>query len=59
MTLAPDFTLKHSQDPSIIEAHMKQMCSASTGVLALCWDSPKSNDKNGKHTDDLAPTILG
>lgn len=58
MTMAPAFTLRHSQDPSIIKVHMKQMGLASIGVLVLPWDSPDSNDKNGKPTDDLIPTIL-
>lgn len=35
MTLAPAFTLRCSQDPSVIEAHMKQLCSALIGILAL------------------------
>lgn len=56
MTLAPAFTLRCSQDPSIIEAHMKQMCSSLIGVLALSWDSPNSNN-NSKPTDDLVPNI--
>lgn len=42
-----------SQDPSAIETHMKQMHSASTGILALSWYPPDSNDKNGKLTDDV------
>ena len=58
MTLAPAFTLRHSQDPSLIEAHMKQMASASIGVLGLSWYSPDSNGKNGKPTDDLILTVL-
>lgn len=34
------------------------MGPASIGALALTWDSPDSNDKNGKPTDDLIPIIL-
>lgn len=38
MTLAPAFTLRCSQDPSITEAHRKQMCSfnwCTSPVLGL------------------------
>ncbi|XP_059886203.1 glycoprotein endo-alpha-1,2-mannosidase isoform X3 [Delphinus delphis] len=37
---------------------MKQMYSASIGVLALSWYPPDSNDENGEPTDNLVPTIL-
>lgn len=48
----------HRIDPSVIETHMKQMHSASTGVLTLSWYPPDSNDENGKPTNELVPTIL-
>ncbi|KAF7253777.1 Glycoprotein endo-alpha-1,2-mannosidase [Varanus komodoensis] len=47
-----------SKDPSVIEAHMKQILSASIGVLALSWYPPGMADENGEPTDGLVPTIL-
>ncbi|XP_037655276.1 glycoprotein endo-alpha-1,2-mannosidase-like [Choloepus didactylus] len=37
---------------------MKQMRSASIGVLALSGYPPDSSDENGEPTEDLVPTIL-
>lgn len=54
----PELGSFDSQDPSVIETHMKQMHSASTGVLTLSWYPPDSNDENGKPTNELVPTIL-
>ncbi|KAM9666269.1 glycoprotein endo-alpha-1,2-mannosidase isoform 2-T2 [Trichechus inunguis] len=54
----PELGSYSSRDPSVIETHMRQMCSASIGVLALSWYPPDSKDENGEPTDDLVPTIL-
>ncbi|XP_007523850.1 glycoprotein endo-alpha-1,2-mannosidase [Erinaceus europaeus] len=54
----PELGSYSSRDPSVIEVHMKQIHSASIGVLALSWYPPNANDENGIPTDDLVPTIL-
>ncbi|KAM9059635.1 glycoprotein endo-alpha-1,2-mannosidase isoform 1-T2 [Megaptera novaeangliae] len=54
----PELGSYSSRDPSVIETHMKQMYSASIGVLALSWYPPDSNDENGEPTDNLVPAIL-
>ncbi|XP_070306204.1 glycoprotein endo-alpha-1,2-mannosidase [Odocoileus virginianus] len=54
----PELGSYSSRDPSVIETHMKQMYSASIGVLALSWYPPDLNDENGEPTDNLVPTIL-
>ncbi|XP_060023890.1 glycoprotein endo-alpha-1,2-mannosidase isoform X6 [Lagenorhynchus albirostris] len=54
----PELGSYSSRDPYVIETHMKQMYSASIGVLALSWYPPDSNDENGEPTDNLVPTIL-
>nr|KAF6462426.1 mannosidase endo-alpha [Molossus molossus] len=54
----PELGTYSSRDPSLIETHMKQIYSASIGVLALSWYPPESHDENGVPTDDLVPTIL-
>uniref|UniRef100_A0A8C5P9K5 Glycoprotein endo-alpha-1,2-mannosidase n=1 Tax=Leptobrachium leishanense TaxID=445787 RepID=A0A8C5P9K5_9ANUR len=47
-----------SRDPSVIDAHMKQIRSASIGVLSLSWYPPGMSDENGQPWDDLVPAIL-
>lgn len=54
----PELGSYSSRDPSVIETHMKQIYSASIGVLALSWYPPNSHDENGESTDDLVPAIL-
>lgn len=54
----PELGSYSSRDPSVIETHMKQMRSASIGVLALSWYPPDASDENGEATDYLVPTIL-
>ncbi|NXG90949.1 MANEA mannosidase, partial [Stercorarius parasiticus] len=54
----PELGSYSSKDPSVIEAHMKQMRSASTGVIVLSWYPPGMADENGEPTDDLVPVIL-
>ncbi|XP_040839723.1 glycoprotein endo-alpha-1,2-mannosidase [Ochotona curzoniae] len=54
----PELGSYSSRDPSVIETHMRQMRSASIGVLALSWYPPDTNDANGQPADDLVPTIL-
>ncbi|KAM4687253.1 glycoprotein endo-alpha-1,2-mannosidase isoform 1-T3 [Discoglossus pictus] len=54
----PELGPYSSRDPSAIEAHMKQMRSASIGVISLSWYPPGMSDDNGEPTDDLVPTIL-
>nr|XP_020640060.1 glycoprotein endo-alpha-1,2-mannosidase isoform X2 [Pogona vitticeps] len=54
----PELGPYSSRDPSVIEAHMKQMSSASIGVLALSWYPPGMADENGEPADGLVPTIL-
>ncbi|XP_004673764.1 PREDICTED: glycoprotein endo-alpha-1,2-mannosidase isoform X1 [Condylura cristata] len=54
----PELGSYSSRDPAVIETHMKQIYSASIGVLALSWYPPYSYDENGLPTDDLVPTIL-
>ncbi|XP_016075711.1 PREDICTED: glycoprotein endo-alpha-1,2-mannosidase [Miniopterus natalensis] len=54
----PELGTYSSRDPSVIETHMKQIYSASIGVLALSWYPPDTHDENGVPTDDLVPTIL-
>ncbi|XP_038203914.1 glycoprotein endo-alpha-1,2-mannosidase [Arvicola amphibius] len=54
----PELGSYSSRDPSVIETHMRQMSSASIGVLALSWYPPDSSDENGEATDHLVPTIM-
>ncbi|XP_030053899.1 glycoprotein endo-alpha-1,2-mannosidase [Microcaecilia unicolor] len=54
----PELGAYSSRDPSTIETHMKQMRSASIGVVALSWYPPGMADENGESTDDLVPIIL-
>ncbi|XP_029449912.1 glycoprotein endo-alpha-1,2-mannosidase-like [Rhinatrema bivittatum] len=54
----PELGTYSSKDPSIIETHMKQMHSASIGVVALSWYPPGMADEHGEPTDDLVPAIL-
>uniref|UniRef100_A0A8B9QH24 Glycoprotein endo-alpha-1,2-mannosidase n=2 Tax=Apteryx owenii TaxID=8824 RepID=A0A8B9QH24_APTOW len=54
----PELGSYSSKDPSVIEAHMKQMRSASIGVISLSWYPPGMADENGEPTDDLVPVIL-
>ncbi|XP_054826494.1 glycoprotein endo-alpha-1,2-mannosidase isoform X3 [Eublepharis macularius] len=54
----PELGPYSSKDPSVIESHMKQISSASIGVLALSWYPPGMNDENGEPTDGLVLTIL-
>ncbi|CAI5769846.1 glycoprotein endo-alpha-1,2-mannosidase [Podarcis lilfordi] len=54
----PELGPYSSKDPSVIEEHMKQMSSASIGVLALSWYPPGMGDENGEPVDALVPTIL-
>ncbi|KAK2500825.1 hypothetical protein MC885_010047, partial [Smutsia gigantea] len=49
----PELGSYSSRDPSVIETHMKQMYSASIGVLVLSWYPPNTSDENGENTDDL------
>uniref|UniRef100_A0A8D0C8B8 Glycoprotein endo-alpha-1,2-mannosidase n=1 Tax=Salvator merianae TaxID=96440 RepID=A0A8D0C8B8_SALMN len=54
----PELGPYSSKDPSVIEAHMKQIRSAAIGVLALSWYPPGMADENGEPTDALVPMIL-
>ncbi|XP_053566529.1 glycoprotein endo-alpha-1,2-mannosidase [Bombina bombina] len=54
----PELGPYSSRDPSVIEAHMKQIRSASIGVISLSWYPPGKSDDNGEPTDDLVPAIL-
>ncbi|NXS89929.1 MANEA mannosidase, partial [Erpornis zantholeuca] len=54
----PELGSYSSKDPTVIEAHMKQMRSASTGVIVLSWYPPGMADENGEPTDDLVPVVL-
>ncbi|XP_062836663.1 glycoprotein endo-alpha-1,2-mannosidase isoform X4 [Anolis carolinensis] len=54
----PELGPYSSRDPSVIDAHMRQIRSASIGVLALSWYPPNMADENGEPTDVLVPTIL-
>ncbi|XP_039770749.1 glycoprotein endo-alpha-1,2-mannosidase isoform X2 [Ornithorhynchus anatinus] len=54
----PELGPYSSRDPSVIETHMRQMRSASIGVIALSWYPPGLADDNGEPSDDLVPLIL-
>ncbi|XP_058690782.1 glycoprotein endo-alpha-1,2-mannosidase isoform X3 [Poecile atricapillus] len=54
----PELGSYSSKDTTVIEAHMKQMRSASTGVIVLSWYPPGMADENGEPTDDLVPVVL-
>lgn len=54
----PELGPYSSRDPSVIAAHMKQIRSASIGVVALSWYPPKMADDNGEPTDDFVSNIL-
>ncbi|XP_044864843.1 glycoprotein endo-alpha-1,2-mannosidase isoform X3 [Mauremys mutica] len=54
----PELGTYSSKDPSVIEAHMQQMRSASVGVIALSWYPPGMADENGEPSEDLVPVIL-
>ncbi|XP_063297389.1 glycoprotein endo-alpha-1,2-mannosidase [Pelobates fuscus] len=54
----PELGPYSSKDPSVIDAHMKQMRSASIGVVSLSWYPPGMSDDNGEPWDDLVPVIL-
>ncbi|KAM4772031.1 glycoprotein endo-alpha-1,2-mannosidase [Rhinophrynus dorsalis] len=54
----PELGPYSSRDPSVIEAHMKQIRTASVGVVSLSWYPPGLSDENGEPSDDLVPTIL-
>lgn len=54
----PELGLYSSRDPSVLEAHMKQLRSASVGVISLSWYPPQMSDDNGIPADDLVPNIL-
>ncbi|XP_030641061.1 glycoprotein endo-alpha-1,2-mannosidase isoform X2 [Chanos chanos] len=44
-----------SRDPSVIEAHMQQLRTAS---IAVSWYPPGKHDENGDSTDDILPLLL-
>ncbi|XP_053315428.1 glycoprotein endo-alpha-1,2-mannosidase [Spea bombifrons] len=54
----PELGPYSSRDPSVVDAHMKQMRSASIGVVALSWYPLGMSDDNGEPTDDIVPLIL-
>ncbi|KAG8444755.1 hypothetical protein GDO86_009795 [Hymenochirus boettgeri] len=54
----PELGPYSSRDPSIIDEHMKQIGSASIGVVALSWYPPGMADDNGEPTEKIVPTIL-
>ncbi|XP_043856718.1 glycoprotein endo-alpha-1,2-mannosidase [Dromiciops gliroides] len=54
----PELGTYSSRDPYIIETHMRQMRSASIGVIALSWNPRGLADNNGESTDELVPAIL-
>ncbi|KAA0710974.1 Glycoprotein endo-alpha-1,2-mannosidase [Triplophysa tibetana] len=47
-----------SKDPSVLEEHMQQLCTAGVGVLALSWYPANMKDDNGEEIDNLVPLIL-
>ncbi|XP_044129546.1 glycoprotein endo-alpha-1,2-mannosidase [Bufo gargarizans] len=54
----PELGLYSSRDPSILEAHMKQMRSAAIGVISLSWYPPQTSDDSGIPAENLVPTVL-
>ncbi|XP_068087283.1 glycoprotein endo-alpha-1,2-mannosidase [Hyperolius riggenbachi] len=54
----PELGPYSSRDPSVLEAHMKQMRSAAIGVLSLSWYPPHMNDDSGIPSDDLVQQVL-
>lgn len=54
----PELGSYSSKDPSVLEAHMKQMQSAAIGVLSLSWYPPQMSDDSGVPSDDLVPHVL-
>jgi len=47
-----------SSDPSIIEKHMQQICSAGIGVLSVSYYPPGLADDNGHDWQHLFPILL-
>ncbi|NP_001086682.1 glycoprotein endo-alpha-1,2-mannosidase [Xenopus laevis] len=54
----PELGPYSSRDPSVIDAHMKQIRSSSVGVISVSWYPPGISDDNGEPTDDFIPSIL-
>ncbi|XP_075058894.1 glycoprotein endo-alpha-1,2-mannosidase [Mixophyes fleayi] len=54
----PELGPYSSKDPSVLEAHMKQMRSAAVGVISISWYPPQMSDDNGIPSDDLLPSVL-
>ncbi|XP_031568517.1 glycoprotein endo-alpha-1,2-mannosidase-like protein [Actinia tenebrosa] len=47
-----------SKDPKVIHNHMKQLCRAGIGVLAVSWYPPGKADDQGGPPDTLIPLLL-
>ncbi|XP_062379227.1 glycoprotein endo-alpha-1,2-mannosidase [Sardina pilchardus] len=54
----PSLGAYSSRDPSVIDAHMRQMRVAAIGVLAISWYPPGLKDDNGDITDGIVPLVL-
>lgn len=47
-----------SKDPNVIHNHMKQLCRAGIGVLAVSWYPPGKADDQGGPPDTLVPLLM-
>lgn len=54
----PSLGAYSSRDIKVIHNHMKQLCYAGIGVLAVSWYPPGKADEQGEPSDSLVPTLL-
>ncbi|XP_043924511.1 glycoprotein endo-alpha-1,2-mannosidase-like [Protopterus annectens] len=54
----PELGAYSSRDIGVIDAHMKQIRTASAGVVALSWYPPGMADEAGEPADDIVPSLL-
>ncbi|EDO41066.1 predicted protein, partial [Nematostella vectensis] len=47
-----------SRDPKVIHDHMRQMCAAGVGVMALSWYPPGKADDQGFYSDKVVQLLL-
>lgn len=54
----PELGPYSSRDIKVIHNHMKQLCYAGVGVLAVSWYPPGKADEQGEPSDSLVLTLL-